>query len=84
MDVQNPIYLIETNDFVVKMLDSAFKKYGYDKRVKIVQKAPDMADSAVIEVSYPIRLGHILDQVSRLSLENKQDDVFSFPPFFGK
>ncbi len=80
MNAPQPIFVIESNDFVVKKLSEGLNLYGFSEGVNIISDASDMADSAVIHVSYPIRLGGLIDQIEYFQQKNSvsQRDIISF------
>ena len=82
MSAQKPIFVIESNDFASKKLAEVLSHYGFEQDVSIVQKVPDRADSAVIELSSIVRVGDILDQICRiLRSESDSGDILDIGLF---
>jgi len=77
MSVQKSIFVIESNDFAAKRLGDGLAAFGYGGCVKIVKNAFEAADSAVIRLSYPIRLGRVLDQIAGVLSEDRQDNILN-------
>jgi len=75
MGDQKSIFVIESNDFVAGQLATAIAANGYGQHVKIVEDAFNVADSSVIKLSYPIRLGHVLDQISNCLVKIEQHNI---------
>ena len=71
----NPIFLVETNDFARKQLMAVLVRYELDQSVKIVDCVPNEADSTVIEVNAPYRVGVVLDRISAALSETPSDLV---------
>jgi len=75
MSDQKSIFVIESNGFVAQKLAAAVAAHGHDQYVDIVESAPDAADSSVIKLSYPVRLGRVLDQIDRCLSEGGREHI---------
>lgn len=76
MSDQNPIFLIESNDFAAQNLRQILSFHGLEDFVHVVSSAPEVEDSAVIEALRPIRAGQLLDHVyGLLAAKNPDDDI---------
>lgn len=80
MSVQKPIFVIESNDFATQKLQRALTAHGVWEEGMVVQEAPQMADIAVVELSLPIRVGRVIDQILHLQNDgaSAQQDIIVF------
>lgn len=77
MDAQKSIFVIESNDFVAQQLCKGLALHGYDGCVKIIKSISEAADSAAIKLSYPVRFGRVLDQVSSALSDGGQGKILN-------
>lgn len=63
MSDQTTIFIVENDDFVRKHAAFGLNMLGLLDCVQMVETAPDVADSAVITLQKPIRIGRIADQI---------------------
>ena len=70
MSADQAIFVIESNDFAAQKLREALDLYGFADDVECVANVPDMANSAVIQPSSPLRIGRIIDQILHYKRES--------------
>ena len=75
MGDQKPIFVIESNDFVASRLRVGFAALGYEDRVEVVSEVLNVADSAVIKPTYPVRLGRVIDHVFTFLYRNERSQL---------
>ena len=80
MNAQQPIFLIESHGFAAEKLLEVLGAYGFSEGVKVVADASNMADSAVLRLSSPVRIGGVIDQILHFQRDHiaGQRDVISF------
>jgi len=75
---KKPIFVIESNGFAASQIMSLLKRMVFDVDVHVVEKKPNAADSTVIELSKPYRMGSIVDRISgHLRGKDENEDILN-------